>query len=295
MPGKYSIKDLETLTGVKAHTLRIWEQRYDIVKPHRTETNIRYYTDDDLKKLLNISLLNDQGVKISRLAKMRNDEIAKEVEKCSLGEINHCEQINGLIKSMIDMDEICFERILSNAIIKQGLINAFNQTLIPFLNKVGVMWQTDSINPSQEHFISNIIRQKVIAAIDSQTSIPSPDSKKFLLFLPNHEWHELSLLVSSFIVRSYRNNCIYLGQSVPFDSLVEVVKIKKPDFILTVITHPLPENALQSYIQQLADTFTSQKIILSGAQLAGYAAKLPKNVSICPSLAEFEALVAKTS
>ena len=190
----YSIKDLEQLTGIKAHTIRIWEQRYKVIEPIRSDTNIRSYTSRDLKKMLNISLLNNNGLKISKIAHLEEGDLKQKVIETINASHNHEDQVTFLVKSMIDMDRWHFEQILSQCVEKFGIINCMVQVIFPFLERVGILWQIEQINPAQEHFISNLIRQKIIASIDA---LPRTNNSKphFTLFLPEGELHEISLLM----------------------------------------------------------------------------------------------------
>jgi DNA-binding transcriptional MerR regulator len=164
----YSIKDLEQLSGIKAHTLRIWEQRYDILKPTRTDTNIRTYDDVDLKLVLNIALLKEHGYKISEIAQMSAESMAREVMVISDKQMNYPDQIHALTISMLDLDEERFEKIISTNTLQFGFENMMINIIHPFLSRIGTLWMTGSIGPAQEHFISNLIRQKIIVAIDGQ-------------------------------------------------------------------------------------------------------------------------------
>ena len=270
----YSIKDLEILTGIKAHTLRIWEQRYNILRPQRTFTNIRYYTNEDLKRILNISALNKVGKKISKIATLSDEEIKKEVSLLAERFDNKNDILDSLIVTLIDIDEEKFEKIISNSIIQIGLINTIDTILFPFLNKIGIMWQTGTINPAQEHFISNLIRQKIIVAIDSQKLEENKKSKKIILFLPEGELHEISLLFYNYIVRNNGHKSIYLGQSVPLNDIKKVVEIRKANYLVTVITQPFKDETLNSYLTELSTNFTKQTVLVSGAQIQNQ--KLPK-------------------
>lgn len=273
----YSIKELEHLSGIKAHTIRIWEQRYDFISPNRTGTNIRYYDDKDLRLILNISLLKDNGYKISKIADMSHDELSEAVLKLTERNLAYPDQINALILAMVDMDEDRFEKIMSTNIVKIGFEKTMINVVYPFLSKIGVLWQTGSINPAQEHFISNLIRQKLIVAIDGQY-IPKTDyHKKYLLFLPEGELHELGLLFSDFLIKSRKNKTVYLGQSLPFDDLAEVYKIHQPDFILTVITNTPGAGEVQAYIDMLCKSFPEAKVLLTGYQLIGQDLQVMKN------------------
>ena len=228
---EYKIKDVEILTGIKAHTIRIWEKRYHLLTPSRTDTQIRTYSDQELLQLLNIAMLNKQGIKISRIAEMSNTEIANKVEEFSQGGSSDT-QIEQMILALIQLDESLFRDTLSALIEKVGMLETYQQFVIPFLERIGVMWLVGSINPAQEHFISNLIRQRLIAEIELLPS-PNKDQPKAILFLPEHEWHELGLLLYHFHLRSRGINTIYLGQSLPYASLLETIALLQPKWILS--------------------------------------------------------------
>lgn len=279
---KFSIKDLEKLSGIKAHTLRIWEQRYGILKPQRTDTNIRWYCNDELKNILNVSLLNNHGYKISKIAELNKAEIAAEVSKIVNCQINECEQVSSLIISMVEMDEQRFEKIISNQILRKGFSNTIEQVIYPFLQKIGVMWQTGSINPAQEHFISNLIRQKLISAIDGLVPPENKKQKKFILYLPESELHEISLLYFNYILKSKGHSVVYLGQSVPLVDLQRVYEIRDAHYIVSVFTRTM--ESPETYIKELSYTFPKAKLLLSGYQVLSNKLKLPSNVALfkCP-------------
>ncbi|SNS30884.1 DNA-binding transcriptional regulator, MerR family [Belliella buryatensis] len=272
----YSIKDLEQLSGIKAHTLRIWEQRYSLLSPKRTDTNIRYYDDDDLKLILNVALLNDNGYKISKIAKMDITEIRQEVVKLTERTLTHDDQIHALTISMIEMEEERFDKVLSTNILKIGFEQTMLNIVYPFMSKIGVLWQTGAINPAQEHFISNLVRQKLIVAIDGQ--VYKGGGKKFLLFLPEGELHEISLLFAAYLIKLKGHKVIYLGQSTPRADLELVYKMHKPDYLMTVITTAPGSDQVQDYIDNLASAYNEAEIILSGYQIIGQDLRFPKNV-----------------
>ncbi len=280
----YSIKDLENLSGIKAHTLRIWEQRYDIINPKRTDTNIRYYDDKDLKHILNISLLKEHGYKISQIAQLSLEELSKEVLNISDTNLNYPDQIHALTISMVDMDEDRFEKIMSTNILQFGFENSMINIIYPFLTKIGTLWITGSIGPAQEHFITNLIRQKMIVAIDAQVIKMTEKSKTFLLYTPEGELHETAILFANYILRARNNKVIYLGQSMPFEELKFVVDLRKPDYIFTVITSTPSQEGIQRYINQLSDTFPDVKILLSGYQVIGQGLETAENVKIVPNV-----------
>jgi DNA-binding transcriptional MerR regulator len=264
---KYSIKDLEKLTGIKAHTIRIWEKRYNIVCPLRTTTNIRFYSDSDLKRLLNVSILNRNGFKISNIVRLSKDEINHSVMEASAKFVNWESQIENLIIAMIDLDENKFEKSISNSILKLGFDEAVSSIIYPFLEKVGLLWQIGTINPAHEHFITNLIRQKLIIAIDAENKSLRPNSKTFILFLPQGELHELSLLFYSFLIKKRGHRVIYLGQNLPVEDLQQANLIVRSDFLVTVITGAISRKELQDYINFLVDHFPDQTILLGGNQI----------------------------
>jgi DNA-binding transcriptional MerR regulator len=272
----YSIKDLEQLSGIKAHTLRIWEQRYDLLKPKRTDSNIRYYDDDDLKLILNVSLLYDNGFKISKIASMPDELIREEVMNLTDRSLTHDDQVHALTICMIEMDEDRFDKILTTNIIKIGFEQTMLNIIYPFLSKIGLLWQTGAVNPAQEHFISNLVRQKLIVAIDGQIS--NGIGKKFLLFLPEGELHEISLLFATYLIKSKGHKVIYLGQSTPFKDLESVYNLLEPDYLLTVMTTLPGGKSAQEYIDLLSKKFINSEIYVSGYQVVGQDLTLGQNV-----------------
>ncbi len=273
----YSIKDFEQLSGIKAHTLRIWEQRYNLLQPKRTDTNIRYYDDDDLKLILNVALLNDNGVKISKIASMSSIELREEVMKLTDRSLTHDDQIHALTICMIEMDEDRFDKILSTNILKLGFEQTMLNVIYPFMSKIGILWQTGAINPAQEHFMSNLVRQKLIVAIDGQ--VQKQGGKKFLLFLPEGELHEISILFASYLIKSKGHKVIYLGQSTPNDDLLSVYKLHQPEYLFTAITSSPSSEYVQDYIHALSEKFPSAHILVTGYQVLGQDLSFPANVS----------------
>lgn len=291
----FSIRDLEHLSGIKAHTIRIWEQRYELIKPKRTDTNIRFYDDDDLKLILNIALLKENGFKISKIAEMRKDELQKEVLTLTEKNLKYPEQIHALTISMVDLDEERFEKIVSTNILKLGFEKTMMNVIYPFLSKIGILWQTGAINPAQEHFISNLVRQKLIVAIDGQYYSSDQKSNKYVLYLPEGELHELSLLFADYLIRSRKNKTVYLGQSLPFEDLETVYDLHKPEYIVSVFTTtPGPSDA-QKYINKLSARFPDCKIWLSGFQLIGQDIKIPDNITVFTRLEQLISMVEEKS
>ncbi len=275
---RYSIKDLEELSGIKAHTIRIWEKRYSIIVPERTATNIRFYSDEDLKKLLNVSILNRHGLKISHLAKLSYNDLKEKVIHISRETTDTEIQIENLIISMLELDEWKFNKILSNSIIKTGFEETVVNIIHPFFEKIGILWQTGSIIPAQEHFISNLFRQKLIAAIDGQEPVIRNRHSTFILFLHENELHELGLLFYTYLLKKNGYSVIYLGQAVPFDDLKQIITIQKADYFLTSFSTGISEKSLKEYLQKLGQTFRQQKIFCTGHQVRKIDGDLPDNI-----------------
>ena len=265
----YSIRDLEQLSGIKAHTLRIWEQRYNIIAPKRTDTNIRLYDDQDLKLVLNISLLKEHGYKISEISKLSLDEMNGEVLAIADRKLNYPDQIHALTLSMIDLDEDRFEKIVGTNFLQFGFENTMINIIYPFLSRIGTLWTTGSIGSAQEHFITHLIRQKIIVAIDGQIVKNRLDSKRFTLYLPEGELHEINLLFASYLIRARNHRVIYLGQTLPFQELVFAYEVHKPDYIFTAITSSPANDEIQNYVTRLCKQFPNCHLLLTGYQVIG--------------------------
>ncbi len=255
MTRQYSIKDLERLSGVKAHTIRIWEKRYQLLEPDRTNTNIRYYNDQHLKRLLDVSLLQKKGLKISKISRLNEHEIKKEVEdfySISLDMSGAYEaQIHELIKAMVGMDEPMFEKIFSNSVLKRGLEATMLSIVFPFLSRVGMLWNTGKIHPGQEHFVSNLIKQKLYSAIDG-IALSQSERPLCILYLIENELHELSLLFAAYLLKSKGKDVLYLGQSVPFESLKTVIEERQPSALYTVFTVHKPTSEFQLHLNRVS-------------------------------------------
>jgi MerR family transcriptional regulator, light-induced transcriptional regulator len=287
----YSIRDLEQLSGIKAHTLRIWEQRYNVITPKRTDTNIRFYDDQDLKLVLNISLLKDHGYKISEISKMNLDQMNAEVMMISDQKLNYPDQIHALTISMIDLDEDRFEKVISTNFLQFGFENTMLNIIYPFLNRIGTLWITGSVGPAQEHFITHLIRQKIIVAIDGQVVKLTPSSKKVMLFLPEGELHEMSLLFANYIVRSRNHKSIYLGQTLPLNELIFAYDVHKPDYIFTSITSVPSNSEVQIYINKLCGHFPNCTILLTGYQVVGQDLEIKPNAVVINKLDDLIAVL----
>jgi len=287
-PTQYTIKDLERLTGIKAHTIRMWEQRYNLLNPHRTETNIRYYTGADLRKLLNVSVLNQKGLRISQIVKMTASEINARVVEFTSDFGDRHTQIEGMVIAMIDLDESRFTHIISGCILRLGFEETMMNVIYPFFKKVGVLWQTGSINVAQEHFISNLVRQKLIVAVDSLPRPSRPDAKTFLLFLPEGELHEMGLLFHSYLIQKSGHKVIYLGQSVPLHDLQEVLKSQNPDLCVTALLSYNSSEDIQRAIQSIAKITGKKPLWVVNSFQREIDFDIPKGVHLSTSVQNFK-------
>jgi DNA-binding transcriptional MerR regulator len=285
----YKIRDLEILTGIKAHTIRMWEKRYGLLTPQRTNTQIRTYSDHELLLLLNISLLYKKGIKISRIAEMTAAQIFEKSKTMQdSGDTNTA--IEQFIVSVLRLDEQLFHTTFRELTQKDDLSVVFSEHIIPFLNRIGVMWLVGTINPAQEHFISNLIRQKIITAID-QLPIPDPGQSKAILFLPEHEWHEISLLVYHYHLRSKGFNSIYLGQALPYDALIKTIETLKPKALVSSWLTAIEPQKIIDYFDRIETELPSLAIFAGGYQIDQLNSSLPKSIRKIHTLADLESLI----
>ncbi len=286
----FTIKDLENLTGIKAHTIRIWEQRYNFLKPQRTDTNIRYYSNNELKKILNIALLNRYGFKISHIGKMSDDDIHGKILGINNTEAQQERVINELIQKMIDLELVSFELVIDEHIRVKGIEKTIHKIIFPFMERIGVLWVTGHINPAQEHLVSNIIRQKLIVGTQAISNL-IPTKKTALLFLPEGEFHELGLLFIQYLLKNRGIGVLYLGTNIPLEDVDYVVKHKAPDFIYTHLTSVSNLFNFDRFIQQSQKRFSSIPLIISGRLASIYDKSIPPNVHFKKSLQEVTAFV----
>jgi DNA-binding transcriptional MerR regulator len=285
----YSIKDLENLSGIKAHTLRIWEQRYGILNPIRTETNIRTYSDEELKRVLNIALLQDKGgFKISAIANMSEAEMASHILHLSESQFDFPDQIQALTLAMMDLDEAKFQLLTKNMIQAHGFESYMLDVIYPFMRRLGTLWLSGSVGPAQEHFISHLIRQKLVASIDAQDLSLKPDAKKFLLYLPEGELHEIGLLFANYVFRARKHSVVYLGQSLPYEELLLAYEIHQPDYIFSVFTSEPNVELIDTYLAQMAKDLTNAQVLLTGYQILQPERQIPSNIQIIP---DFQGLI----
>jgi DNA-binding transcriptional MerR regulator len=265
---EFTIKDLENFSGIKAHTIRIWEKRYNLLTPNRTDSNIRYYNIDNLLKLLNVSYLNSNGYKISKISELPESKLNATVRELVAKNGVDSQASNTLKLAMLNFDENLFNITYNNLIAQSSLRNVFKNVFLPFLNEIGLLWQVNSITPAHEHFITNLIKQKIFINIERlQLSSPTNFDKIFVLYLPMNEIHELGLLYLHFELLLHGYQSIYLGPSVPSDNLPDVQKVYNSICFVTFLTVEPSKETVSEYVENIENTVlkgTEDKLWLMG-------------------------------
>ncbi|MCB7480962.1 MerR family transcriptional regulator [Christiangramia sediminis] len=289
----FSIKDLEHLSGIKAHTIRIWEKRYDILNPDRTDTNIRTYNGDNLQKLLNIAFLNSHGYKISRISKMQENEINDLVKRISASASEENRARNSFKLAMMNFDDRLFQRTYNKLREKRDFREVFHDVFLPLLEEIGLLWQTDTIKPIHEHYIVELIKQKIYLNIaDLKAEIPNEDDEKlYVLFLPDNEIHDVGILYLNYELLNAGKNAIYLGPSLPLSNMDYLMEIHKNIVFVSYLTvSPLNTN-IHEFIQDFQDKICQEKyhdFYLFGQRTKEIdKEKLSSNIKVEHSISEF--------
>lgn len=287
----FSISQLQQFSGIKAHTIRIWEQRYNALTPNRSEGNTRYYNNSQLRRLLNIVSLMNSDYKVSELCTMTDKTLFTLInDQLKTHSIVNDEAeyfTTQLLSTGMSFDEPGFETIFSKCLERMEMKVTYTKVIYPLLERLGLMWSSDTMPPAREHFVSNLVRQKLVAAIDE---LPSPKSSKnsWLLFLPENEFHEIGLLFAHYMIRRAGKRVYYLGSSVPFDTLEQAVKEIAPDNLLFFLVHYDVPKEVQDYLNKLTKNFNKIKINLSGNVKLIDQLKLGKQVQWIKSVQELE-------
>jgi DNA-binding transcriptional MerR regulator len=287
----FSIKDLENLSGIKAHTIRIWEKRYNALEPMRTDSNIRYYDITNLQKLLNIVLLHDYGYKISKISKLAENEIPELVKQITTEKTAKNHAINTFKMAMMNFDQSLFFKTYDALLSEKSFREVFYEVFIPLMNEIGILWQTNTISPAHEHFITNLFKQKIQVNTEKvQILEPTKDDKVFVLFLPLNEIHEIGLMYLNYeiLLQGYRS--IYLGENIPVESLKDISTFFNNIIYISYLTvQPLQEN-IDEYISEfekeiLEDNKDELYLIGRMTQFINRE-KLPERMSIYQSIEE---------
>ena len=250
----FSIKDLENISGIKAHTIRIWEKRYNVLEPMRSDTNIRYYNLVNLQKLLNITLLHDHGYKISRIAKFTEQQIPEAVREIISEKSVKSHAISSFKMAMLNFDQSLFFKTYDTLLSEKSFREVFYEVFIPLMNEIGLLWQTDTITPAHEHFITYLIKQKLLTNTEKlQVLQPTNDEKVFVLYLPSNEIHELGLMYLNYEVLHHGYRSIYLGESIPLDNLKDLKKYFNKVTFVSYLTVEPNKDEINPYIAAIND------------------------------------------
>ncbi len=264
----YSINDLEKLSGVKAHTIRIWEKRYGVITPKRTKTNIRFYQDSDLQLLLNVAFLNKKGLKISKIACLSESEIKARVAELTDVHEEFEDQLDALTLAMFEFDEYNFNKILNQNIQQKGFRTTMLEVIYPLLDKISVMWIAGSIKNVHESFITQIVKRKILLAIEKLNLEKNILKKKYLIYLPEGENHELSLLFLEFLLKEHGFKVLNIGLGIRHDDIVEASESFRPDYIFTIINESYTGQNLQNYIDKILSSNQETHLLVTGFQVS---------------------------
>jgi len=289
----FSISQLSRFSGIKPHTIRMWEQRYNALQPNRSEGNTRYYDNTQLRRLLNIVSLLESDYKVSELCSMTDKKLFSLVEEMPAKAVDngmHEFFVLQLVRAGMTYDELNFDKIFSHCLLKYGIKEAYIKVIYPMLRRVGIMWTTDALEPAAEHFISNLVRQKLFTVIDSLPAAKT-DKDSWLLFLPENEFHEIGLLFAYFLIRQSGRKAVYLGANVPLDSLYVAVNETSPTKVLLFLAHNnLPEET-QNYLDELSLFFGDKKVFVAADQSLFENIKTSKNIHWLSSPEDLEQLL----
>ena len=289
--GHFSISDLEQLSGIKAHTIRMWEQRYGLLHPVRTATNIRTYCDDDLRRLLNVTTLCGRGQRISQVARLTDAEISAAVLACCDDAHDYHRQVNALLAAMLGFDEPRLAQLLGEATDRLGFENMMLRVAYPLLQRIGLMWLAGTVDLAQEHMLAHLLRQKLLAATNALPTVPAT-ARRWVLFLPGDELHELALLFMNYLVRARGQHTLYLGQNLPTSGLSSVGAAYHPDAVATVLTTQPERGRVAEYAQELRTLFPEAQLVLYGPLARQEGLVLPDNCVSPVLMTDFLALIA---
>ena len=285
----FTIKDLENISGIKAHTIRIWEKRYNLLEPKRTDTNIRYYSHENLQKILNVVLLSKNGYKISRIAKMSREEMLLESREVAFGSNTNDAVINDFKLAMFQFNKVLFDKTYKKLLLKKHFEKIVKDVFIPLLHHIGLLWQTDTILPAHEHFVSNLIAQKIHSNIELIEPVFNESDKTYVLFLPENEIHDLGLLYLNYELLLKGNKTIYLGQNLPLDNLKRFFDTKKEFCFITSLTVQPYKDKIEDYFNQVEGLLgtSNHEFIAIGRRTSLLKTKVYKsNISFCDSIAD---------
>tara|TARA_B110000285_G_scaffold227941_1_gene290069 strand:- start:529 stop:1407 length:879 start_codon:yes stop_codon:yes gene_type:complete len=288
---RYSIKDLENFTQIKAHTIRIWEQRYGLLIPKRTDTNIRYYSEGDLKKILNVNLLYSSGYKISKIAELSEEEIIEEAKSFILvSETDKQSEIDAMTMLILDFKGTAIKRTLETELAKTKLDDLYTDLVLPLLKKIGQLWQVNSINIIHERYFSNIFREFLISKIEELNTKPDP-LKSAVLFLHDHEEHEFAILIYYYFLKLNEYECHYFGQKVPIKEIESAFKHISPQIVVSTFTAKISEKNFKKIETKLLEMSKTSSVIVSGSQITNTDIKLNRDLTHIKSIDQLKRLL----
>ena len=290
---RYSISDLEQLSGVKAHTIRIWEQRYNLLSPSRTTTNIRTYGEADLRRLLNVAALCARGQRISQVVRLSEEERqVAALALCNEVKPADCARLNAMLGATLDLDEPRLHRLFDEAIGDLGAEEALLRLGYPLLQRLAVSWKEGSLSVAQERLVGQLLRQELMASADALPLIPLSRTEvpRWLLFLPEGEWNELALLFMNYALRVRGQQVLYLGPNLPLPDVVAAAQAFRPTVLATVLTTVPARSQIALYAAELRQHCPEATVLLFGA-LAVQAKALPTGCLPMACLHEFRDLI----
>jgi len=276
---------MENLSGVKAHTLRIWEKRYDIINPKRTSTNIRYYTDEDLRHLLNVCYLYKKGYKISKIANMNEDELKQAISDHSLVDLNEKDKVDTLMMFILELDAYNLNKVLDHSINQKGLEETMNDLIYPLLDRLSMKWLAGSFQSVHESFVTQIIKSKIQLAIERTAEKPN-FSPTYIIYLPESEQQELSMLYMHYLLKANACKVINLGNDVNLKDVIRSAEVLKPDYIFTIINNEFTQVSLQNYIQELTSCEDFGRLLITGYQTVAQSIKWPEKTTVFKNLGD---------
>jgi MerR family transcriptional regulator, light-induced transcriptional regulator len=287
----YSIKQLELVSGIKAHTIRMWERRYNLFLPQRTNTNIRRYNESDVQLILNISLLLRNGYKISKLSTKSLEEITEltlqNATKISPSKENDLEP---LLLSLFSFDQSSFKAILKKKIVDRGLESTYEELILPLFYRIGILWQTGMIATTHEHFVTSIVKHIIISNYESLKE-PKDNSSLFLFFLPEGEYHEIGLLFYAYAAKKMGFRTFYLGQSTPVEDVIKTSKLIKPAIIFTSTSSSISKINLSDFSKHVRKSIPKCQLFVTGYKANQDKFKIPKEITLISSIETFSSKI----
>jgi len=287
---QYSIGELERISGIKAHTIRIWENRYGLLKPERSEGNTRYYSDDELKKLMMVALLNKNGLRISKIANLELGQLQNMADQLDEGNNFFPQLIDSLLLHSIQFDENKLVEEMNSLIDQYGIEISFRKVVFPFLRKVGLLWLSGKITPGHEHFFSNLCRQKLFAEIDK---LPPalPEKPHFVLFQPYWDLHEIGILFYSMLLRKNHFPSTYLGQAVPASDAISAINATQAAFAISSFISPTSPSEIETFLKSVLEGTEHTKLLLTGPHLNFPVDRISGRITVFHSIEELKKII----